>query len=145
GPLGERLLQALEAGQAAGGQQIGVLSAALRVATPEGWPVDVDLRIDFAPATAVADLRVAYDASVARTLLFRAARHQDDHAAQALVASALGRAPSWDRVWMQAAMLADHRGWPTLATKASCGFRALNAQWARDLDDLPPCARPDPP
>ncbi len=47
GPLAERLLQALEAGLAAGGEAGPVHSAGLKVADRLSWPL-VDLRIDWA-------------------------------------------------------------------------------------------------
>ena len=45
GPLGERLLVALEAGQAAGGDKRGKVSAALLVVGDREYPV-LDLRVD---------------------------------------------------------------------------------------------------
>lgn len=47
GPLGERLMSALEAGLAAGGEAGPVRSAGLKVADRLSWPL-VDLRIDWA-------------------------------------------------------------------------------------------------
>ncbi|MBL9053284.1 MAG: DUF1028 domain-containing protein, partial [Tabrizicola sp.] len=47
GHLGERLMQALEAGLAAGGEAGPVHSAGLKVADRLSWPV-ADLRIDWA-------------------------------------------------------------------------------------------------
>jgi uncharacterized Ntn-hydrolase superfamily protein len=55
GPLGERLLLALEAGQAAGGDRRGRASAALLVVRDEEYPY-VDLRVDEHSAP-VAELR----------------------------------------------------------------------------------------
>lgn len=59
GPLGERLLQALEAGLAAGGEAGPVHSAGLKVADRLSWPL-IDLRIDWAEAP-VAMLRAAWE------------------------------------------------------------------------------------
>ncbi|MES2914560.1 MAG: DUF1028 domain-containing protein [Pseudomonadota bacterium] len=59
GHLGERLMQALEAGLAAGGEAGPVHSAGLKVADRLNWPL-VDLRIDWAPFP-VAMLRTAWD------------------------------------------------------------------------------------
>jgi|RhiMetdeSRZDD1v2_1073273.scaffolds.fasta_scaffold391519_2 uncharacterized Ntn-hydrolase superfamily protein len=56
--LPERLVRALEAGQAAGGDKRGKQSAALRVAWQEEYP-HVDLRVDDAPDP-VAELRRIY-------------------------------------------------------------------------------------
>src|SRR3954468_11056709 len=46
GPLAERLMASLEAGEKAGGQTIGRLSAALIVRTTQGVWQDIDLRVD---------------------------------------------------------------------------------------------------
>ena len=46
GHLAERLVAALEAGQAAGGEEGPVRSAGVRVAAQQSWPV-VDLRVDW--------------------------------------------------------------------------------------------------
>lgn len=59
GHLGERLMQALEAGLAAGGEAGPVHSAGLKVADRLSWPL-VDLRIDWADAP-VQMLRAAWD------------------------------------------------------------------------------------
>jgi uncharacterized Ntn-hydrolase superfamily protein len=48
-PLPERLLAAMEAGQAAGGDRRGQQSAAMLLATTEDFP-DIDLRADDHPA-----------------------------------------------------------------------------------------------
>ncbi len=136
GPLGERLLQAVEAGQAAGGQTIGLMSAALLVATPDGWPVDTDLRVDFAPSNALAELRTAYNANVARQLLFRSERLASDgdtQLAQRLLARALALAPNWDRIWLRAARIASKEGSDAQAHERYCRFRRLNAAWAATL------------
>lgn len=59
GPLAERLMQALEAGLAAGGEAGPVRSAGLKVADRLSWPV-VDLRIDWADDP-IGMLRAAWD------------------------------------------------------------------------------------
>ena len=136
-PLAERLLSALEARQAAGGQTIGVLSAALIVATPSGWPIDTDLRVDFAPATAIEDLRAAYDANVARQLLFRSERaiaRGDTASANRMVDEALDRAPGWDRIWLRAARIAKKLSDDDSTRRRICHFRQLNPVWADQLD-----------
>lgn len=78
GHLGERLMQALEAGLAAGGEAGPVHSAGLKVADRLDWPL-VDLRIDWSERP-IADLRAAWevyapqmDAYVQRALDPRAA------------------------------------------------------------------------
>ncbi|MEO0574440.1 MAG: DUF1028 domain-containing protein [Pseudomonadota bacterium] len=144
GGLGARLLLALEAGHNAGGQRIGVMSAALIVATENGWPVDLDLRVDFAPATAVAELRVIFDANYARQLLFRARRTPSERQAEALISEALQRAPTWDRMWLRAARMARDAGNTNEAQFRACRFAALNPVWASTLDaefDFDECAR----
>lgn len=59
GHLGERLMQALEAGLAAGGEAGPVHSAGLKVADRLDWPL-IDLRIDWSEAP-IADLRAAWE------------------------------------------------------------------------------------
>jgi uncharacterized Ntn-hydrolase superfamily protein len=59
GPLGERLMSALEAGLAAGGEAGPVRSAGLKVADRLSWPL-VDLRIDWAD-NPIELLRTAWD------------------------------------------------------------------------------------
>lgn len=61
-PLGERLMQALEAGRDAGGEIVGPLrSAAVRVTGEHGIDA-MDLRIDISERSAVEDLRALVDA-----------------------------------------------------------------------------------
>lgn len=138
GPIEERLLTALEAGYAKGGQKIGVTSAALLVSTPEGWPVDVDFRIDFAVETAVSDLREAFDAGVARQRLFQARRflaNGDTARGKQLIAEALELAPNWDRIWLNAAWITEGIGQVDLARERFCRFSELNPTWADLLSD----------
>ncbi|GAA5089719.1 MULTISPECIES: DUF1028 domain-containing protein [Paenalcaligenes] len=62
GLLGDRLLEALQAGLAAGGEAGPVHSAALKIAGNESWPM-VDLRVDWAdvqPIEQLAQLWKAY-------------------------------------------------------------------------------------
>jgi uncharacterized Ntn-hydrolase superfamily protein len=59
GELGERLMRALEAGLAAGGESGPVHSAGLKVADRLRWPL-IDLRIDWS-ARPIEDLRAAWD------------------------------------------------------------------------------------
>ncbi len=67
-PLAERLLRGLEAGEAAGGENGNVWSAALLVAEREVFPL-VDLRVDRLE-NAVAGLRVLWDAYAPMTREF---------------------------------------------------------------------------
>ena len=146
GPLAERLLTALEAGHAQGGQRIGVTSAALRVATEEGWPVDVDLRVDYAPETAISDLRVAYNNSLARTLLFRARhalRTDRKDRARGLVARATTLAPTWDRICLTAARLYVELGDQDAARTYYDKFKQLNPTWAELIQEELNAAGPE--
>lgn len=132
-PFAERLLKALEAGHEAGGQTIGVMSAALMVATPEGWPVDVNLREDFANPDALTRLRRSYSATVARQRLFqarKAAGNGEHRHAAALVDQALTLAPDWDRIWLQAAQIARAAGDAPESQRRFCQFANLNPVWA---------------
>ena len=139
GPLAQRLLLALEAGQAAGGQRTGTMSAALLVSTQEGWPVDVDLRVDFDSPNAVAHLRTTYDASRARVLLGRANRSANRGKiakARALRDEALQLAPGWDRIWLRASRLSRAWGDKTQAKQQACRFQQLNPVWAQALPQV---------
>lgn len=71
-PLAERLMLALEEGQAAGGNQAPAQSASLRVMAQPDLPL-VDLRVDW-HATPVAELRRLWDgyAPIANDMLLRA-------------------------------------------------------------------------
>lgn len=70
-PLGERLMQALEAGRDAGGEILGPLrSSALRVTGEHGLDA-LDLRIDMSERTAVEDLRALFTAYGAREQVLR--------------------------------------------------------------------------
>jgi uncharacterized Ntn-hydrolase superfamily protein len=63
-PFAERLLAALEAGEAAGGDKRGKQAAALRIVTTEVYPV-LDLRVDDHPEP-LAELRRLYEKSFER-------------------------------------------------------------------------------
>lgn len=69
GPLAERLLTALEAGEAAGGDKRGKQSAALRICSADPYP-DLDIRADDHPDP-LAELRRLYAVSQERFALFR--------------------------------------------------------------------------
>ena len=58
--LAERLVRALEAGEAAGGEEGPVKSAGILVVTDLPWP-PVDLRQDWVEQDAIAALRLAWD------------------------------------------------------------------------------------
>ena len=69
GPLAERLLTALEAGETAGGDKRGKQSAALKVATRDPYP-DLDIRADDHPDP-LRELRRLYAVSQERFAVFR--------------------------------------------------------------------------
>jgi uncharacterized Ntn-hydrolase superfamily protein len=69
GPLAERLLAALEAGEAAGGDKRGKQSAALKIATRDPYP-ELDIRADDHPDP-IAELRRLYAVSRERFAVFR--------------------------------------------------------------------------
>jgi uncharacterized Ntn-hydrolase superfamily protein len=69
GPLAERLLTALEAGEAAGGDKRGKQSAALKIATRDPYP-DLDIRADDHPDP-IAELRRLCAVSQERFVVFR--------------------------------------------------------------------------
>jgi uncharacterized Ntn-hydrolase superfamily protein len=69
GPLAERLLTALEAGEAAGGDKRGRQSAALKICTRDPYP-DLDIRTDDHPDP-LAELRRLYAVSQERFAVFR--------------------------------------------------------------------------
>jgi len=68
-PMAERLLQALEAGEAAGGDKRGKQSAALKVYTAEPYP-ELDIRVDD-HADPLAELRRLYAKSKERWAVYR--------------------------------------------------------------------------
>jgi uncharacterized Ntn-hydrolase superfamily protein len=69
GPMAERLLTALEAGEKAGGDKRGKQSAGLKVASRDPYP-DVDIRADDHPDP-LAELRRLYRVSLERFVVFR--------------------------------------------------------------------------
>jgi uncharacterized Ntn-hydrolase superfamily protein len=69
GPMAERLLAALEAGEKAGGDKRGKQSAALKIATHDPYP-DLDIRADDHPDP-LRELRRLYNVSQERFAVFR--------------------------------------------------------------------------
>jgi uncharacterized Ntn-hydrolase superfamily protein len=69
GPIAERLLAALDAGEAAGGDKRGKQSAALKICTTDPYP-DLDLRADDHPDP-LAELHRLYRVSRERFAVFR--------------------------------------------------------------------------
>jgi uncharacterized Ntn-hydrolase superfamily protein len=132
GTLADRLLAALFAGDAAGGQRTGRESAALLVKTPEGWPIDIDLRVDHS-ADPVGDLRTLFNMQSARQQIAearRAARGGDLAGSRALTVQAVARASMWPRVWLQAAQVAIDIEEPELALQYLSVAFSQNPAWA---------------
>ena len=109
GALADRLLAALVAGDAAGGQRTGRESAALLVRTPDGFPMDINLRVDHSNDP-VAELRKLYNMQSARQQVVQAniaGRKGQLELARSLLIEAVGRAPDWPRLWIRAAKVAE--------------------------------------
>lgn len=131
--LSKCLMAALEAGEQAGGQTIGKLSAALLVKTSEGGWQDIDLRVD-ASASPVPDLRRLLDRRYAHQAMINAERLADrGKVAEAKVslAEALHLSGQWDRIWRRAARLSMRLGQPEEALSQLGAFMAENPTWAR--------------
>ena len=134
GSLAERLLSALIAGQTSGGQRTGSMSAALLVRTQEGWPHDIDLRVD-ASKTPVQELAQMVHFHYARQSIIRAerfARAGSTDKAWNSVAEALQKGASWDRIWRRSARLAISLDEPERALEYLAVFMALNPTWAHE-------------
>jgi uncharacterized Ntn-hydrolase superfamily protein len=132
GPLPTRLMAALEAGERAGGQSIGTMSAALLVRTRSGAFQDLDLRVD-ASDRPIVELRRLFDLTRAHDAMLRAerfARERRKTESLAAMEEALRLAPSWDRIWRRATRLAlqwkDPRACAYLQK-----FRQINPRWAQ--------------
>jgi len=132
GTLAERLMTALEAGQNAGGQTTGKLSAALIVRTTEGDWQDVDLRVD-ASVEPLRDLRQLVERHYALQAIIRAERLAKKGAsadARASLSEALRRSYGWDRIWRRAARLAMEMGDGDRAMDYLGVFLSINPVWA---------------
>ncbi len=119
GSLAERLMAALTAGDLAGGQRTGRESAALLVKTMDGFPMDIDLRVDDSNDP-VGGLRKLFDMQCARQEVIQAglaARAGRLHQAKALLIGAVARGHDWIRVWIRAARVAESIEEPALALK----------------------------
>lgn len=93
GPMAERLIAALEAGEAAGGDHRGRQSAALQVASCDPWP-DLDLRVDDHPDP-LAELRRLHAVAQRRFVHFRRFLPGRDHPGvfdRAVIEAAIKRA-----------------------------------------------------
>jgi uncharacterized Ntn-hydrolase superfamily protein len=108
GTLSERLLAALAAGDKAGGQRTGRESAALLVRTREGYPYDIDLRVDDAPDP-VGELRRIYGLQAARQQVIQAridGNHGRIDEARSLLIAAVAHSATWPRGCCNAAEVA---------------------------------------
>jgi len=140
GPLAERLMAALEAGQNAGGQTIGKLSAALLVRTTAGAWQDIDFRVD-AAAEPIIELRHLMERHYALRAIIRAehqAKKSANAQARASISEALRRSYGWDRIWRRAARLAMSMGDKERTLDYLGVFVSINPTWARTelKDDL---------
>jgi uncharacterized Ntn-hydrolase superfamily protein len=132
GELADRLLAALEAGQAAGGQKIGGMSAALLVKTAAGGFADTDLRVD-AAREPVRELRRIFDLRRAHAIMLRAEAAADaGRTAEALagMSNALTLGGEWDRIVRRGVRLAIQCGDLERARRLMARFRTLNPVWA---------------
>jgi uncharacterized Ntn-hydrolase superfamily protein len=138
GTLAERLMAGLEAGQNAGGQTIGRLSAALLVRTTAGTWQDIDLRVDGA-VDPIKDLRRLMEQHYALQAIIRAEHQAAKGAradARASTSEALRRSQGWDRIWRRAARLAMTMGDNDRALDYLGVFLSINPIWARtELQD----------
>lgn len=138
GPLASRLMAALEAGEAAGGQSTGRLSTALLVRTPDGGFQDIDLRVDAAeaPVTALRRLLALHQANAVMARAERAAKAGDAALARALDAEAIRLGVGWDRIWRRSSRLGMAIGDEPQALQALAAFAGLNQAWAlREIAD----------
>jgi uncharacterized Ntn-hydrolase superfamily protein len=132
GSLAERLMAALAAGDLAGGQRTGRESAALLVKTLDGFPMDIDLRVDDSNDP-VGGLRKLFDMQSARQEVIQAslaarAGHLDQ--AKALLIASVARGHEWTRVWIRAARVAENIEETALALKYITEAFTQNPAWA---------------
>jgi uncharacterized Ntn-hydrolase superfamily protein len=131
GALAVRLMAALVAGDAAGGQKTGRESAALLVRTPQGFPRDIDLRVDHA-MDPVGELHGLVNIQMARqqvTQARTAANQGRLDEAKGLLITAVARAPMWPRIWTQAAQVAVAIEQPELAVQYLNVVFSMNPAW----------------
>jgi uncharacterized Ntn-hydrolase superfamily protein len=132
GALAERLMAALTAGDLAGGQKTGRESAALLVKTMDGFPMDIDLRVDDSNDP-VGGLRKLFDMQSARQQVNQAglaARAGRLDQARALLIGAVARGHDWTRVWIRGARVAENIEEPRLALKYINTAFTQNPAWA---------------
>ncbi|MDG2522174.1 DUF1028 domain-containing protein [Caulobacter segnis] len=139
GSLAERLLASLEAGEAAGGQTTGRMSAALLVRDSEGGWRDVDLRVD-ASGAPVPELRRLFSLRRANEVLARAeraARQGRPDLARGELAAAIALSGDWDRVRRRAARLQMTMGDHAAAIQSLQAMYRLNPRWAISERETP--------
>ncbi|MEA2247814.1 MAG: hypothetical protein QOH46_2343 [Solirubrobacteraceae bacterium] len=146
GPLAERLLAALDAGEGAGGDVRGRQSAALLVRPAEGesWRWLVDLRVDDHPAP-LPELRRLYDLNLAYEITGRAedltAEGRHDEAAP-LYEEAAERAPESDELLFWAGLGAAQAGDIALGVERVKAAARISPRWLELLDRLEPAVAP---
>jgi uncharacterized Ntn-hydrolase superfamily protein len=131
GTLAQRLMAALIAGQRAGGQSTGSLSAALLVRTLPGGFQDVDLRVDAGPAPAdelgrLFGMRLAHEAMLRAERLMGGEKTAE---AERAVAEAQQLAPAWERIWLRAARVERRLRNTRRACEYFGKFSVLNPAW----------------
>jgi uncharacterized Ntn-hydrolase superfamily protein len=132
GSLPTRLLAALKAGQSAGGQSSGQMSAAVLVRTPQGFPFDIDLRVD-ADNSPVEKLDYLLGLHQARQSIIDAKRllNNDPIKSKQLLELALQKGATWDRVLKRAIPVAKKLDEKELELFAKARLSEIEAAKAR--------------
>jgi uncharacterized Ntn-hydrolase superfamily protein len=133
GPLADRLMASLIAGDTAGGQRSGRESAALLLRTPDGFPADIDLRVDHA-SDPVTELQNLYNMQSARQQVIEAgiaARKGQFEQSRSLMMGAVARSSGWARIWIRAAKVADQIEERQLALQYITMAFSQNAAWVQ--------------
>jgi len=133
GSLADRLVASLAAGQQAGGQTTGRMSAAVLVRTRAGGFQDTDLRID-AAREPVPELRHLLDLNEANSAIVaaeRALRQGNPQASRAALNEAIRLGADWDRIWRRAARLQMALGDVSGAQQALAALAHVNPPWAQ--------------
>lgn len=131
GTLAAKLMAALIAGDAAGGQTTGRESAALLLKTTAGWPMDIDLRVDDS-ADPVAELNRLFRMYTARQQIVasrRAATNGQPEVARSLFVDAVAQSSNWPRVLLPAAHIALDIGQPNLALEYLTTIFSKHPSW----------------
>jgi uncharacterized Ntn-hydrolase superfamily protein len=146
GPLAPRLLAALDAAEAVGGDVRGRQSAALLVGPAEGepWRRLVDVRVDDHPAP-LRELRRLYELHLAYEVTTRAedltAEGRHDEAAR-LYQQAAERAPDSDELLFWAGLGAAQAGDVALGVERVQAAARINPRWIELLGRLEPAVAP---